>query len=302
MKLTDAELLEEIKKRFEEKQDSLQELENLTSQLQTVNKKLAESEALKTHFISNITNEIVNPFASILGLSKNIIAARPENYEKIRSMAVLIHSEAFSLDFQLKNIFAAAEIEAGEIIPQSLIVDVNKLTNGVIDQFEHEIEKKQLKVEFKSELVSDNNKPRYFRTDHEKLQLILSNLLSNAIKYSNATNKIIIRAKSDNEGKLIMSVQDFGIGITESNQRIIFDRFRRIDSGINSLNRGHGLGLSVIKAYLDLLEGEIDIKSREKQGSVFTITIPEMMSSDEMNGFSSDGNEIFFTDEEDEIF
>lgn len=302
MKLTDAELLEEIKKRFEEKQSSLQELEDLASQLQTVNQKLAESEALKTHFISNITNEIVNPFASILGLSKNIIAAKPENYEKIRSMAVLIHSEAFSLDFQLKNIFAAAEIEAGEIIPQSLNVDVNKLTNGVIDQFEHEIEKKQLQVEFKSELVSDNNKPSYFRTDHEKLQLILSNLLSNAIKYSNATNKIIIRAKSDNENRLIMSVQDFGIGITESNQRIIFDRFRRIDSGINSLNRGHGLGLSVIKAYLDLLEGEIDIKSREKQGSVFTITIPEMKSSDEMNGFSSDGNEIFFTDDEDEIF
>ncbi|HRW63836.1 MAG TPA: hypothetical protein P5132_10120, partial [Bacteroidales bacterium] len=99
--LTDKELIDELKKRFELNKRALEEVQELNEELKKANNKLEESEALKSHFISNITNEIINPFASILALSKNILSVEKENWKKVISMVSLIYSEAFNLDFQL---------------------------------------------------------------------------------------------------------------------------------------------------------------------------------------------------------
>ena len=101
---------------------------------------------------------------------------------------------------------------------------------------------------------------------------------------------------------MLISVRDHGIGISDLNKEIIFDRFARLDTGINSVNRGHGLGLSVVKAYIELFEGDIKIESKLGEGSLFTIIIPEADESCQIDGYSSEGNEIFFGDDEDEIF
>ena len=86
------------------------------------------------------------------------------------------------------------------------------------------------------------------------------------------------------------------MGISEENLNIIYDRFKRLDNGINSLNRGHGLGLSINKAYIDLLNGRLEVKSKENEGSTFTVIIPE--SQEQNNDYSEEGNEVFFGDEE----
>lgn len=292
--ITDELLIEELKLRFEEKKDSLHKLEKITAELKEVNSKLAESEALKSHFISNITNEIVNPFTSIVVLSKNILSVKEGDWDKVKRMASLIHSEAFNLDFQLKNIFAAAEIEAGELFMEVSNVKVDLLVEALLESFIPETVKKHLAFEF----INENEKGEdfIFKIDSEKLKLILSNLVDNAIKFSK-NNKIIVKRWT--QGNLLfISVQDFGIGISENNQKIIFDRFKRLDSGINSLNRGHGLGLSINKALLDFLNGEITIDSKKNEGTTFTISIPE--AEEDPEAFSADGNELIFGD--DEIF
>ncbi len=295
IKITDELLIEELKKRFEEKKQSLQELEKLTNDLKEVNKKLAESEALKSHFISNITNEIVNPFTSIVILSKNILSVKKGDWDKVMKMAKLIHTEAFNLDFQLKNIFAAAEIEAGELFLEVSNVSVDTLIKAVTESFETEALKKKISFEYIFEGNPENEV--IFKTDSEKLRLILSNLIDNAIKFSKNAKVIIKRTIKDNT--LIISVKDFGIGISEKNQQIIFDRFKRLDTGINSINRGHGLGLSINKALLDFLNGKIDIESKKNEGTTFTIEIPETHYDAE--SFSADGSDYIF-DTEDEIF
>jgi signal transduction histidine kinase len=91
-------------------------------------------------------------------------------------------------------------------------------------------------------------------------------------------------------------VKDYGTGISESNQQIIFDRFKRLDTGINSLNRGHGLGLSINKALIDMLNGTIDIQSKISQGASFIVAMPENESITE--GYSTDGNEFLFDKED----
>lgn len=263
----DDELLEELKNRFNQQRKSLKELEYLTGKLKELNHKLEESEKLKGHFLSNIRNEIINPFASIIGLSQSIKHIPSEKIEKIHSMATMIHSEAFALDFQLRNIFAAAEIEAGDLTLQYAILDVNELCNTIISSFNHEIEKKELKVNF-----SSNTSQISLKSDPEKLKVIISNVLSNAIKYSNKGADIDINVNSD-EAFVVIGIQDYGIGIEEKSQKFIFDRFKRIDDTINSLNTGHGLGLSVAQAYLYLIGGSIDLSSEVNKGSTFTISI-----------------------------
>lgn len=294
-KLSDEELINELKTRLEENKKSLEELKAMTDELRTVNKRLTESESLKSHFISNITNEIVNPFASILGLSKNILALKPENIIKAKPMAELIFSEAFDLDFQLKNIFSAAKLEAGEALPDFQKVDIKQLVQSVIDAYKFKADQKELSINFGLEISKELETKSYFRTDAEKLKLILSNLMSNGIKYSNAANKVEIQAWMM-QGNLKIAVKDYGIGIDPIHLQSIFERFKRIDNTINSVNRGHGLGLSVVKSMLDILNGSIEISSRKNHGSTFTITIPEGLAED-TEGTATDGNEFIFDDQ-----
>ena len=128
--LSDTALLEELRRRIERTNQTVGELTTLNDELRAVNKKLEESEALKSHFISNITNEIINPFTSILGLSRAILSVDKESWKKVVSMVALIHSEAFSLDFQFRNIFFAAKVEAGEEVPEVVSVDIQALVVG----------------------------------------------------------------------------------------------------------------------------------------------------------------------------
>jgi signal transduction histidine kinase len=296
-KLTDEELIDDLRNRFRMKHEALEELQELNRELRIVNKKLEESESLKSHFISNITNEIINPFTSILGLAKHILSVKKEDWKTVISMVALIHSEAFNLDFQLRNIFVAAKFEAGEINPEILNVDIKTVVDSVLEAFKFEAKKKNIALNFYFHVEIKEGEFFYFKTDPEKLKLILSNHLSNAIKFSFENQHIDIHVNFK-DSNLSISVEDFGTGISEDNQKKIFDRFKRLDSGINSLNRGHGLGLSINKAILDLLNGSIDIQSEIGKGSKFTFTIPE--SQVETAGFSSDGNDYLF--EEEEIF
>ena len=294
-KFTDEELIEELRGRIRNNREGLEELQELNRELRVVNKKLEESEALKSHFISNITNEIINPFTSILGLAKHILSVKKEDWKTVISMVALIHSEAFNLDFQLRNIFVAAKIEAGEIYPEILNVDIKTLVFNVIESFRFEAKKKGVELNYLFDIKPPVGKTFYFKTDPEKLKLILSNLLSNALKFTFEKQKIDVSIWIENT-MLRVSVEDFGTGISEDNQKRIFDRFKRLDSGINSINRGHGLGLSINKAILDLLNGDIEIKSEIGKGSKFTFSIPEAKS--DIAGFSTDGNEFLFDEEE----
>lgn len=260
--------------------------ENLVS----LNQRLVDAEQMKSNFISNISNEILNPFTSILGLSKNILEVKKEDWKKVITMVAMIHSEAFNLDFQLKNIFAASRIEAGEVFPEISNIDIKGLILDIIDSFKYEAHKKTIKLQCKF-ATTDKNKQYYFQCDSEKIRLILSNLLSNAIKFSKDNGTIIINTRiKDNE--MACSVQDFGEGISPENQQIIYNRFNRSDSGINTAFRGHGLGLSINKAMIEILHGTIAFKTSPGNGTKFIVTLPRLEGESE--GITLDGNELLF--------
>ena len=292
--ITDEILLEELSKRIERYKSALENTSTYNKQLLELNKKLSESEAMKSHFISNITNEIINPFASILGLAKSITECADESPEKMKRMAAMIHREAFNLDFQFKNIFAAAEIEAGEIQPIVSVVNIDEMLAGLMQQYSREIAIRKLTANLEKE--NDDGSVLLFKTDGDKLTVVLSNLICNAINFNRQGRNLTVRYGRTADNQLKISVIDQGLGISEENRKIIFDRFKRLDNGINSINRGHGLGLSINKAYIDLLEGKLLVESKENEGSTFTVILPESTISS--NDYSEEGNEVFFGDEE----
>lgn len=256
------------------------ENEELVRSLYKVNEKLRDSEKLKGHFISNITNEIVNPFASVLALAENIKQLKEGDLPKAHHMAELIFEEAFHLDFQLKNIFAAALIEAGKVELKFSTINLNELSDHISQYFQTLLNKKniRLSVRFANELIADA--PVMFISDREKLDLILKNLISNSIKYS-PLGSVIDWEFVLEKGKLSIEVSDHGKGINPNDRKVIFDRFKQLDEKINSINTGHGLGLSIVQSYTEMLGGKVSLTDNFEGGIRVAISIPESAEANE---------------------
>lgn len=295
-RLSDIELLTELKLRFEESDAMLKEERKLITELNAVNDKLLASEYLKSNFLSNIRNEINNPIASILELAKNIYEGKMD-LDSMKKFGSLIYSEAFDLDFQLRNIFLSAEIEAGESPLSVISVDIVSLIKTVIDSFENKIIKKAINFTFNNSIEGHT----IFKTDSEKLHLILSNLLANAIQFNSQGGLISIDSSIDNN-ELIVVITDSGIGISENQQEKIYDRFHQLEEGSTKTYGGHGLGLSITKALLEIIEGTISLESKLGHGTKFTIRVNELGTNQgEDDTFSSDGNDFLFDQDEDDM-
>ncbi|MBI5643256.1 MAG: HAMP domain-containing histidine kinase [Deltaproteobacteria bacterium] len=297
-KFSDDEIVKEIMSRLQAKDKAYHDLTAMTKKLAGLNERLVESEKVKGHFLSNIRNEINNPLTSVLTMCELIISNESQvDLDICKNLVSTIHREAFDLSFQLRNIFTAAELEAGDTVLSTAALDMDSFLKSTIESFQHRANEKRLNITYE---LTDSAKNNFFRTDPEKLQSVLLNLLSNAIEYSIEGRPISIRAWKDG-GRLNISVTDYGIGIDERDQKAVFERFRQLETGATKRHGGHGLGLSIIKSVLELLGGTITVVSKKGAGAVFTISIPEMAAT-EASDFSVDGNEFFFGSSDGERF
>jgi len=256
------------------------ENEELVKRLYDVNEKLRDSERLKGHFISNVTNEIVNPFASVLALAQNIKQLKEGEISRAHHMAELIFEEAFHLDFQLKNIFAVALIEAGKEQIKYSAIDIVQISNQIGSYFKPLLDKNRIRLSVSVSGATDSEEPVLFVSDRDKLELILKNLISNSIKYSPKDSFVDVKFQLS-KGELRMEVSDHGKGINPEDRKIIFDRFKQLDEKINSINTGHGLGLSIVQAYVEMLDGKVSLNSNPDSGIKITVSIPESSGVDE---------------------
>jgi signal transduction histidine kinase len=293
MNLTDEELIQELTTRFAQSRKAFSDLSVLNRKLLEMNCRLEQSESLKSNFLSNIRNEINNPLNSILGLAGQL-AAMGQGGEDIAALSSMICSEANSLDFQLRNIFMAAELEAGAVNPHVVRANVAAVVGDVIESFRHNAARKSVSIEFE---LPRGDAPLLFATDAEKLQVIVSNLLSNAVEFSPAGDVVCVSLNIDSEeGWLLLAVRDCGVGIAEEDHKRIFDRFSQLERGTTRSHLGHGLGLSITRALTDLLQGTIEVESTPGQGALFTVTLPPGSIGDDENTFADGGNLFMFED------
>ena len=260
----------------------------LLEQVELLNQKLMESEAFKSHFLSNVTNEIVNPFSSIIGLSEQIMHLNQKDCSRAAELAALIYAEASSLDFQLHNIFMAARLEAGEEIPEPAKINLADWANREIEKIKHEAAQKKIHISFQQDENCNT-----FVSDRNKLSLILLNLLSNAVHFSNEGKTVELKLYC-RKGNLVLVVKDEGMGMTQQEKERIFDRFHRANPRIQSVSPGSGLGLAVVEGLLFLLNGKIEVDTAPGRGTTITVTVPEM--NPEEIAFEDD---LFFEENED---
>ena len=289
-KPTDDELIEEIRQRFEFNRNALSDLRAVTHKLELMNERLQESERVKSQFLSNIRNEINNPLSAIMGLAGQLGACR-QDPEHCARTAAMVYAEAFNLDFQLQNVFMAAELEAGEAEPDYALVDVPAVIAGCLDKLAQRINEKQ--VEVKADLPPS----LVFPTDAQKLAIVIINLLANAVEYDPPGGTVAVSAV-EREAQLEISVVDTGPGIAAADREAIFDRFRQLDTGATKSHRGHGLGLSICWALAELLGGTLDVDSQPGAGSRFVLLLPR--PAGEVRVQARDAN-LFLFDQGDEL-
>lgn len=292
-KLSNSDLIDELKGRLFDLSANHKDQEELLQELEQVNLKLQKSELMKSEFISNIKNELINPFTSILSLSESILNYKGALDGKIKDKARFIHEEAFKMDFQFRNIFAAAELEAGESIPMPATVRVLELLDGIQEYFLNEIRRKELSVviDHKLKEIGDD----IIVTDAVKLRLILSNILDNAVKFSPKGGAITISLGKEGD-HLIIQVCDEGDGIQAEKQKEIFNRFEQQGTGSVLQQQGLGLGLTVSKACLDLIQGSIQIVNNIGKGGLIIQLILTPLSGQNPLEESSEGDDFLFED------
>ncbi len=291
---SDQDLLNEIEARFEQKRSLIVEQNRVMSQLNALNEKLSDSEMVKSRFLSNIRNEINNPLASIIGLSNRIFMANNLD-ETNRKSAKLILEEAQNLSFQLSNIFCAAEIEAGEVELEFINLNVNNMVSEVVEEFSLLSGKNKVKVN-----VSNNGLDKLV-TDAEKLRIVVANLVSNAIKFSPTGSEVDFQLYSE-DNLAILELIDNGLGISDEKQNVIFDRFTQINEGTTKRFMGQGLGLSLVKAILDIMGGKVELTSNLGKGSTFKVSIPIAENTVRNSTVSSSGNDFLFDEDDVEEF
>jgi len=292
-RISDAELFDELKRRFAENKKAYHDLQILTKKLERLNAKLRESEALKSNFISNIKNELNNPLTSLSIIAQELATNYGTmNVDKIKSFAENLYVDLLSINHNLKNIFLAAEIESGEIKPFISKIDLKSFIENTISElsFFLKINNLALDVIWMNENEIENND---FFSDSEKLQMILTNILWNSIQYSTKNSKITLKL-SLQDNILNFWISDYGYLMSTDDIEKFFGEFRHISVDLTKKDRGYSLSMNVTKALVDFLSGSISVSNNESgKGCTFIVTIPSLQPDSDVN-VSFDGNEFFF--------
>ncbi len=227
--------------------------------------KEAEISRMKTEFISTVSHELRTPLTSIKGYVDLILEGDTGPINDTQKEFLQIVAQSSNRLSQLINDLLDVErIESEKIAFKKEPVNVTLLIHQVLRTFQKEIEKKGLHLNTKFErenLVVEG--------DRERIEQVLANLINNAIKYNRPAGCIGVWARYEDRF-IRVDVEDSGIGISEEDQRRLFQKFFRVDTSI----WGTGLGLAIVKSIMEKLGGEIRVKSKLGEGSTFTILLP----------------------------
>ncbi len=244
-----------------------------------------ESDRLKSAFLANMSHEIRTPMNGILGFASLLKQPDLSGDEQQEFIGIIEKSGARMLNI-INDIVDISKIEAGLMTLNIKESNINEQVEYMYTFFKPEVEAKGMKLFFNTTLLS---KEAIISTDREKLYAVLTNLIKNAIKYSEkgiiefGYNLVQTRhalspiADTDTRHALYLLqfyVKDMGIGIPKDRQSAIFERFIQADISDTRAFQGAGLGLSISKAYLEMLGGEIWVESEEGEGSTFYFTLP----------------------------
>lgn len=228
----------------------------------------------KSDFLSSMSHEIRTPLNAIVGFSEAVKASSTLD-EAIENANDIVEASQTLLEI-VNGVLDISKIESGKLEIVNSNYNAHELFLNVSKLMQHKASEKAL--EYIVEIAPDI--PNNLYGDYASIKKVITNLLSNAVKY---TEKGYVRysvncVKKDDICRLIISVEDSGRGIKESQINKLFDKFQRLDEDKNTTIEGTGLGLAITKRLVELMNGQIVVQSKYGEGSKFTVTLDQRIS------------------------
>jgi len=247
--------------------EALQQLETSQQELHEALNKEKELNEMKSRFVSMASHEFKTPLSTVLS-SASLISSyvKPEDQFSRDKHVLRIKNSVKHLNHLLEDFLSLGKLEENRISADATHFNLREFLEDTMEEI-----KVGIKAHQKIEL--EQNGLDRFVTDKRLLKNILLNILSNAIKFS-AEDGVIFVELNNKESHLFISVKDNGIGILKEDQQYLFSSFFR---GKNTMNiEGTGLGLHIVKRYVDMLKGTISLQSEPGSGTVVTIQLPQL--------------------------
>ena len=255
--------------------------QKLNDKLEAALKKAEDANLAKTRFLNNMSHDIRTPMNIILGyaqimeeeIKEKELSETLEHLEKLKQSGNLLLSI-------INNVLDMAQIESGNMKIDENYGNIEDVQQTLLAVFEDESKKKNIDIHY-----TMNVEHEHVLTDFTKVKEILVNLLSNALKYTPSGGSIYVDVDElpcDETGCMIVrtKVRDNGIGMSQEYLSKIFDAFTREQNTTKSKIAGSGLGMSIVKKYVDLLGGTIEVESELGKGSTFTVTLKHKIADE----------------------
>jgi signal transduction histidine kinase/CheY-like chemotaxis protein len=246
-----------------------EELQRRGNELEDASRRVQEADRLKSQFLANMSHELRTPMNSIIGFSE-ILIERLNGTIDPKHVSFLRHilTSGQHLLGIINDILDLSKIEAGKMEVFAEKFDVRPVIESVCT-----VMRGMAKTKMPTFVIEADGALPPIETDLAKFKQILYNLLSNAMKFSPAGSPITIRAMNVDE-TITISVRDQGIGIDPKNHDVIFEEFRQIDGSARREFGGTGLGLALVRKFVQLQGGWIRVESAPGNGSTFSFTLP----------------------------
>ena len=255
--------------------------QKLNIELRSALKSAEDASLAKTQFLQNMSHDIRTPMNAVLGYGKLMEnELRNNEISKISEQLAKQQQSGNILLSIINNVLDMARIESGHMEVNEHYANIEIIRQRLFEMFVDEAKKKNIDFRYKI-----NVEHTHVLTDVTKVEEIFVNILSNAMKYTPSKGSIIVKTEElpcDESGYMIIktSVSDTGIGMSEDYLETIFDSFTREQNTTTSGISGTGLGMAIVKKYVDFLGGTIDIQSEPGKGSTFIVTLKHKIADE----------------------
>jgi len=232
-----------------------------------------KSQDLRSDFVANVSHELKTPLTSIKGFLEVIETSAKDDPQMQKKSIKIMLTQANKMQILIDDLLMLNRIEQQEHIKLRDRVSVNEVLKEVISNYSELANEKKINIKF-----INSKKDFIVKGDKEKLTVLFKNILDNSIKYSLPNTEIICEMNSKN-GKVLIMIEDQGIGIPKKDILRITERFYRSDNGKKLKIEGTGIGLSIVKHIINQHEGELRISSVEGKGSEFIVELQEFENS-----------------------
>ncbi len=231
--------------------------------------KLRNLERIRRDFVSSVSHELRTPLTSIRGYTETLLEGAMHDPEHATAFLQIILQESEQLTALVNDVLDLSSIESGRIEYRFMAVDIRSAVTKSVELLQRALDKKRIRLDVH---IPSDLPPVY--ADSGYLEIVVRNLLDNAIKYVDDENgKIRITAFRSGEG-VRLEVEDNGIGIAQADLGRIFERFYRVDKARSRQSGGTGLGLSIVKHIVLAHKGNVEVRSRFGQGTLFSVIFP----------------------------